>query len=39
MKWIGFWIVAVCTLAASPALAQFQSTTEATGRATTYIYR
>ncbi len=37
MKWIGFWIVAACALAGSPALAQFQSTTEATGRATTYI--
>ena len=37
MKWIGLWIVAVCTMATSPALAQYQNQTEATGRATTYI--
>ena len=37
MRWIGLWAVAACCLVASPALAQFQSSSEATGRATTYI--
>ena len=37
MKWIGFLIAVFCGMAVSPALAQFQSTTEATGAATTYI--
>lgn len=37
MRWSGLLIVAFFGVLASPALAQFQSTTEATGPATTYI--